>query len=58
MARRTIIRRIGAMEVTEGAGVLVRRSIGLPGLRHLDPFLLLGGVLNMGIRPIIQIHIY
>lgn len=41
MARRKIIRRIGAMEVSEGAGVLVRRSIGLPGLRHLDPFLLL-----------------
>lgn len=29
------------MAVSEGAGVTVRRTIGLPTLRHLDPFLLL-----------------
>lgn len=29
------------MEVSEGAGVTLRRSIGLPALRHLDPFLML-----------------
>jgi redox-sensitive bicupin YhaK (pirin superfamily) len=29
------------MEVSEGAGVTVRRSLGLPSLKHLDPFLML-----------------
>jgi len=32
---------VTAREVREGAGVLVRRSIGGPELDHLDPFLLL-----------------
>jgi redox-sensitive bicupin YhaK (pirin superfamily) len=41
MSPRGIARRIAAMEVSEGAGVTVRRSIGLPALRHLDPFLML-----------------
>ena len=41
MTSRPLIRRIGAMPVPEGAGVTVRRTIGLPTLRHLDPFLLL-----------------
>ena len=41
MNARTVRRRIGAMQVSEGAGVTVRRSIGLPALRHLDPFLML-----------------
>lgn len=38
---RPISRRLAAMPVSEGAGVEVRRSIGLPALRHLDPFLML-----------------
>lgn len=41
MKTRTIRQRIGAQAVSEGAGVEVRRSIGLPALRHLDPFLML-----------------
>lgn len=32
---------IPAMEVTEGAGVTVHRSIGTPALRNFDPFMLL-----------------
>lgn len=32
---------VRAMEVTEGAGVTVHRTIGTPALRNLDPFLLL-----------------
>ncbi|MGV6858905.1 MAG: pirin family protein [bacterium] len=32
---------IPAMEVTEGAGVTVHRTIGTPALRNLDPFLML-----------------
>lgn len=41
MTARAVRQRIGAMQVSEGAGVTVRRSIGLPSLRHLDPFLML-----------------
>ncbi|MEN8175533.1 MAG: pirin family protein [Pseudomonadota bacterium] len=41
MNPRTIKQRIGGMAVSEGAGVTVIRSIGLPGLRNLDPFLML-----------------
>jgi redox-sensitive bicupin YhaK (pirin superfamily) len=41
MATRRLRQRIGAMSVSEGAGVTVRRSLGLPALRHLDPFLML-----------------
>lgn len=41
MSTRRLEQRIGAMTVTEGAGVTVRRSLGLPTLRHLDPFLML-----------------
>jgi len=41
MSTRGIRQRIGAMQVSEGAGVTVHRSIGLPALRHLDPFLML-----------------
>ena len=41
MNPRGIARRVVAMEVSEGAGVTLRRSIGLPALRHLDPFLML-----------------
>jgi redox-sensitive bicupin YhaK (pirin superfamily) len=32
---------IKAMEITEGAGVTVHRTIGTPALRNLDPFLML-----------------
>lgn len=32
---------IPAMEVTEGAGVTVQRTIGIPALRNYDPFMLL-----------------
>jgi redox-sensitive bicupin YhaK (pirin superfamily) len=38
---RTIRQRVSALEVTEGAGVTVHRSIGTPALRNLDPFLML-----------------
>lgn len=38
---RTLEKVITAMEVTEGAGVTVFRTIGTPPLRNLDPFLLL-----------------
>ncbi|MEJ2566013.1 MAG: pirin family protein [Gammaproteobacteria bacterium] len=41
MAQRTISKRIAAIPVSEGAGVLVHRTIGTPALRHLDPFLML-----------------
>ncbi len=36
-----ITKHISAVEVSEGAGVTLRRSIGLPALRNLDPFLML-----------------
>jgi redox-sensitive bicupin YhaK (pirin superfamily) len=38
---RSVVRRIDALAMSEGAGVTVRRTIGLPALRHLDPFLML-----------------
>jgi redox-sensitive bicupin YhaK (pirin superfamily) len=41
MNTRHILQRVPALEVTEGAGVTVHRSIGTPALRHLDPFLML-----------------
>lgn len=41
MTLRTIRQRVPALEVTEGAGVTVHRSIGTPALRNLDPFLML-----------------
>lgn len=41
MTPRPIRQRVRALEVTEGAGVTVHRSIGTPALRHLDPFLML-----------------
>lgn len=41
MSVRTIRQRVPALEVTEGAGVTVHRSIGTPPLRNLDPFLML-----------------
>ncbi|WP_324778536.1 pirin family protein [Thiobacillus sedimenti] len=41
MTPRPIRQRVPALEVSEGAGVTVHRSIGTPALRHLDPFLML-----------------
>ena len=41
MSIRPIRQLVPALEVTEGAGVTVHRSIGTPALRNLDPFLML-----------------
>lgn len=41
MTTSKLARTIPAIEVTEGAGVTVYRTIGTAALRHLDPFLLL-----------------
>jgi hypothetical protein len=41
MTTRSIRQLLKAIEVTEGAGVTVHRTIGTPGLRNLDPFLML-----------------
>lgn len=41
MSNRKIIQIIPALEVTEGAGVNVFRSIGTPARKNLDPFLML-----------------
>lgn len=38
---RPVEKLVSAVEVTEGAGVTVHRSIGTPALRNLDPFLML-----------------
>lgn len=41
MTQRTLARRVPAVEITEGAGVTVHRTIGTPALKSLDPFLML-----------------
>lgn len=41
MSTRVITQLVRATEVTEGAGVIVHRTIGTPPRRHLDPFLML-----------------
>jgi redox-sensitive bicupin YhaK (pirin superfamily) len=41
MTIRRIVQLVRSQPVTEGAGVTVRRTIGMPQLRHLDPFLML-----------------
>jgi hypothetical protein len=41
MVQRTVSRLIPAIEITEGAGVTVHRTIGTPALKSLDPFLML-----------------
>ncbi len=41
MSNRKVEKTAQARAVTEGAGVTVHRTIGTPGLRHLDPFLML-----------------
>lgn len=41
MTPRPVTQLVPALEVTEGAGVSVHRTIGTPACRHLDPFLLL-----------------
>jgi len=42
------VQRVAAVELTEGAGVRVRRTLGTPALRHLDPFLLLDHLAGTG----------
>ena len=39
--KRKIQQIIRSVPVTDGAGVPLRRSIGIPQLDHLDPFLLM-----------------
>lgn len=41
MTPRPVTQLVRALEVAEGAGVNVHRTIGTPARRHLDPFLLL-----------------
>ncbi len=41
MNERAITALIAAQRVSEGAGVIVHRSLGTPTMRHLDPFLML-----------------
>lgn len=41
MTARTVAQLVRALEVTEGAGVRVYRTLGTPARRNLDPFLLL-----------------
>ena len=41
MSTQTTTRFIPAMKVPEGAGVTVQRTIGSPGLRNYDPFMML-----------------
>ena len=41
MSVRKIRQMLRATVISEGAGVIVQRTIGTPALRHLDPFLLL-----------------
>ena len=41
MTMKTNLQCVSAIEVSEGAGVTVYRSIGLPGLKNLDPFIML-----------------
>ena len=41
MRDRAIRQHVDAMAVSEGAGVNVLRTVGLPALRHFDPFLML-----------------
>lgn len=41
MTTRTVIQQVHANTVTEGAGVIVHRTLGTPALRNLDPFLML-----------------
>lgn len=41
MAIRTVLKSVLSREQGEGAGAVVRRSIGTQALRNLDPFLML-----------------
>lgn len=41
MSARTVERVVRSVDAMEGAGVRIRRSIGVAGFDHLDPFLLL-----------------
>ena len=41
MSVREMRQLLPAVAMQEGAGVTIRRTIGTPALRHLDPFLML-----------------
>ena len=41
---RKIVRTVSAIPTSDGAGVNLKRSIGITGLDHLDPFLLLDNI--------------
>ncbi|HKJ89200.1 MAG TPA: pirin family protein [Gammaproteobacteria bacterium] len=41
MTERAVVQVVPAMEVSDGAGVRILRTIGTPPRRHLDPFLML-----------------
>lgn len=41
MSQLEVTQLVPALEVTEGAGVTVHRTLGTPARRHLDPFLML-----------------
>lgn len=41
MASKTVVQTVASVEHDEGEGAVVRRSIGMPELKHLDPFLML-----------------
>jgi hypothetical protein len=41
MAEREVVRIVAGMEISEGAGVRILRTLGTPGQRQLDPFLML-----------------
>ncbi|PWN53320.1 hypothetical protein IE53DRAFT_384207 [Violaceomyces palustris] len=38
---RTVVKKVRSIETAEGAGAVVRRSIGSPALRNISPFLML-----------------
>ncbi|PWN95800.1 hypothetical protein FA09DRAFT_301049 [Tilletiopsis washingtonensis] len=40
MLSRSVVKKVPAIETPEGAGAIVRRSIGTPALRNLSPFLM------------------
>ena len=43
-SERKIVRTVSAIPTSDGAGVNLKRSIGITGLDHLDPFLLLDNI--------------
>ena len=43
-SERKIVRTVSAIPTSDGAGVNLKRSIGITALDHLDPFLLLDNI--------------